>query len=118
MTPSQEDSGLLTRLRDLSLVDLDALLAGTSDERYSELLITYADDLADALRAARDRARELTSQAFQGPDPLILLDASPDRRGRGGGREAGHGVTDRLGARAPACVPARITTLGPPPEPA
>ncbi|MCG8421892.1 MAG: hypothetical protein MJE77_28560 [Proteobacteria bacterium] len=97
------DEVLLTRLRDLSLVDLDALLAGTAGTQYAELLTSYADDLCDALRTARERARDLIETAVRGPDPMGLLDAPYQTRARNGGREAAQRVAERLAARASAC---------------
>lgn len=106
------DEALLTRLRDLSLVDLDALLAGASGERYAELLATYADDLCDALGHARSRCRELLAGFTRGPDPLALLDAPYETRARDGGRAAADRVAERLAARAQACrALARIDDL-------
>jgi hypothetical protein len=98
----EDDGGidaLAARLRDLALVELDALLAGAGDRR-EVLLETYADDLADGLRAARACAAALAKSALGGPDPLALLDVAPSVRARGGGREVGRRVTDRLAARA------------------
>ena len=89
------------RLRDLSLVDLDALLAGVSGDEYAELVVTYALDLEDALRAARARAGELM-RVLGGADPLALLDAPPASRARDGGREAAEKTARRLTARAEA----------------
>jgi DNA-binding transcriptional regulator YbjK len=110
--PHRSDEALLTRLRDLSLVDLDALLAGSSGARYGELLTTYAEDLSDALSAARARTRELASVAASGPDPMNLLDASYEARARDGGREHAERVVERLAARAEACrALARIDDL-------
>lgn len=112
MSINSSDEALLTRLRDLSLVDLDALLAGTAGEQYAELLITYADDLADALRAARQRIAELVEIAAGGPDPLNLLDAPHEVRARDGGRDAAERVARRLADRAEACrAMARIDDL-------
>ena len=93
-----EDEALLTRLRDLSLVDLDALLGGTSGEQYANLLVTYADDLEDALKAARARQLDL-GKAVAG-DPLTLLDAPFSTRARDGGRDDAERVTRKLAGRA------------------
>ena len=106
-----EDELLLTRLRDLSLVDLDALLAGVSGDAYAQLLVTHAEDLEDALRAARARLTEL-ARAVMGADPMVLLDAPFQTRARDGGREAAEKVGRRLLARAAACrALARIDDL-------
>lgn len=112
MTANTSDQALLTRLRDLSLVDLDVLLSGASGERYAELLTSHAEQLAEALTAARERARELLTQATHGADPLNLLDAPYHSRARDGGREAAERVSQRLAVRAEACrALARIDDL-------
>jgi hypothetical protein len=103
MSADDNDEVLLTRLRDLSLVELDALLAGSAGPQRAQLLGSYAEDLCDALQAARERCRELLQVIAAGPDPLNLLDASHEARAREGGREAGDRVARRLAARADAC---------------
>src|SRR5690606_28214650 len=65
------DEGLSTRLRDLALVDLDALTIGASVP--GELIAAFADDVADALREARTRIAALRT-ALGGPEPLAVLD--------------------------------------------
>lgn len=96
-----EDDALLMRLRDLSLVDLDALLAGAAGDEYADLVVTYAQDLEDALRAARARATEHL-RVLAGADPLATLDATPTSRAKDGGREAADRTARRLTARAQA----------------
>jgi hypothetical protein len=72
------DEALCTRLRDLSLVDIESLVAGARAPQ--ELIGAYADDVADALREARTRISALrTVQA--GPDPLLVLDLPSRQRG-------------------------------------
>jgi hypothetical protein len=106
-----EDEALLTRLRDLSLVDLDALLAGTHGDAYAQLLITHAEDLEDALRAARARLAEL-ARAVTGADPMALVDAPYQTRAKDGGRDAAERIGRRLAARAAAArALARIDDL-------
>jgi hypothetical protein len=106
-----EEEQLLTRLRDLSLVDLDALLAGTSGDAYAQLLVSYAEDLEDALRAARARQTEL-ARVVGGGDPMTLLEAPFHTRAKDGGREAGERLARRLAARSGACrALARIDDL-------
>ena len=106
-----EDEQLLTRLRDLSLVDLDALLAGTSGDAYAQLLVTHAEDLEDALRSARARLSEL-AKTVAGPDPMTLLDAPFHVRAKDGGRDAAERIGKRLAARAAAArALARIDDL-------
>jgi hypothetical protein len=102
MSESHEDDALIMRLRDLALVDLDALLSGADGDAYSQLLVTHAEDLEDALRSARARAAEL-SKTIAGADPLILLDQTFAVRARDGGREAAERTARRLAARAAAC---------------
>jgi hypothetical protein len=99
---THEDDALIMRLRDLALVDLDALLSGTDGEAYAQLLVTHAEDLEDALRTARARAAELT-KIIVGVDPLVLLDSGFAVRARDGGREAAERTARRLAARAAAC---------------
>ncbi len=99
---TSRDDDLLTRLRDLALVDLDALLAGSSGDAYDELLETFAGDLEDALGAARTRTRALLESAG-GHDPLVLLDAPAATRARDGGRDAAKQIAARLAERAAAC---------------
>ena len=99
---NHDDDALLMRLRDLALVDLDALLSGAEGEAYADLLVTHAEDLEDALRAARARAVEL-HKIIGGADPLQLLDAGYTVRSRDGGREAAERTARRLAARAAAC---------------
>jgi hypothetical protein len=71
------DEALCTRLRDLALVDLDALAIGASAPQV--LVGAYADDVADALREARTRIQALRA-AMGGPDPLNVLDLAPRQR--------------------------------------
>jgi len=95
-----DDEALLTRLRDLALVDLDALLIGAAGEHYARLLIAHGEDLEDALRAARTRSAEL--QRVVAGDPLALLDAPYAARARDGGRESAERAARRLAQRAAA----------------
>lgn len=105
-----DDEPLLTRLRDLALVDLDALLLGSTGEQYQRLLTSYGQDLEDALRAARARAAEL--QRLVAADPLTLLDGTYATRARDGGREAAERAGKRLAQRAQAArALARIDDL-------
>ena len=112
MTDDTHDNELLlTRLRDLSLVDLDALLAGTSGDQYAELLDTYCDDLESALNSARQRVTEL-KKSISGADPLAIVDAAPAIRAQDGGREAAERFATRIAERARACrAVARIDDL-------
>lgn len=71
------DELLSTRLRDLSLVDVDALIGASSSA--SELVAAYADDVADALREARNRIGQLRGQ-LAGPDPLGIVELPARQR--------------------------------------
>lgn len=86
------------------MVEPEALLAGASGERASELWAAYAEDLADALARVRERAAELARETGGGgSDPLALLDAGPERRAGEGGPEASQRAAERLRLRAEAC---------------
>jgi len=107
VTPGDDDGDarelepLLTRLRDLGLVDVDALLSGVAGDEYRLLLLAHRDDLLDALRVARDKSRELTQHMTA--DPLQLLDSAPATRARDGGREVAARGAAQLQRRAAAC---------------
>jgi hypothetical protein len=94
--PGDADELLSTRLRDLSLVDLDAFVAvgrgqaapdrsiassaGEAGARDATALIAaYADDVADALREAKNRIAQLRGQ-LAGPDPLGVVELAPRQR--------------------------------------
>jgi hypothetical protein len=102
VSENHEDDALIMRLRDLALVDLDALLSGTDGDAYVQLLVTHAEDLEDALKTARARAVEL-NKTIAGQDPLVLLDSGFAVRARDGGREAAERTARRLAIRAAAC---------------
>jgi hypothetical protein len=89
------DERLLGRLRQLSLIDLDSLLAGAGGTRRDQLIAALAEDLIDALGQARRRMGELTAEVAAGPDPLAALDAEPRVRGA-------EALAARLGERAAA----------------
>jgi hypothetical protein len=91
------DEALSTRLRDLALVELDALIAG---ERAG-LIAAYADDVADALREARTRIAALRAQ-LGGADPLGVLDAAGRQRSSDAGIAGAERVRGRLAAQADA----------------
>lgn len=96
-----DDTALITRLRDLALVEVDALLAGVDLESYPVLLEAHAAELEDALATARARMGELI-RALAGSDPLVSLDAGAATRAKDGGRDGAERVTRRLAARASA----------------
>lgn len=108
-----DDTALITRLRDLALVDLDALLAGTAGEHHAALLAAHAADLHDALTQARTRAGEL-GRAIAAADPLQLVEAPPATRAKDGGRDGAEQVARRAAARAQAArALARIDDVAP-----
>jgi hypothetical protein len=98
-----DDERLLGRLRQLSLIDLDSLLAGTGGARHAELLAAHAEDLIDALGQARRRMNQLGHEIAAGPDPLAVLDATPALRARGAVSEGPGRLATRLAERAAAC---------------
>ena len=85
------DEALSTRLRDLALVEIDALILG---DRTQELVAAFADDVADALREARTRIAALRSQ-LGGANPLSVLDAASQQRAS----DAAVAGVDRIRAR-------------------
>jgi hypothetical protein len=95
------DAALSTRLRDLALVDLDALTVGLDGARGQELVAAYADDCADALREARTRLAILRKE-LASPDPLAVLDVSARQRGSDAGHAGAVRVHDRLRGQAEA----------------
>jgi len=97
------DDRLLGRLRQLALIELEALTFGAAGELRGELVAAYADDLADALERARARMAELVKSIASGPDPLQLASAPPEVRARGGAGEAASRLAARLAERADAC---------------
>ena len=102
------DEALCLRLRDLALVDLDALVAGLPS---GELVGAYADDVADALREARTRIAALRG-TFSGADPLNVVDVPARQRGSEAGSAGADRVRTRLVAQAEAarCL-ARLADL-------
>jgi len=102
------DEALSARLRDLSLVELDALLIG---EGAPELVVAFADDVADALREARVRIAALRSQ-LGGADPLSVLDVTTRQRASDAGAAGVDRIRARLATQADASrALARLTDL-------
>jgi hypothetical protein len=99
--PSDAYEALSARLRDLALVELDALCAGADGSDAAAIVGTYADDAADALREARARIAELRGQ-LAGPDPLNVLETTPRQRASDAGHAGATRVRERLLAQADA----------------
>jgi hypothetical protein len=95
------DEALSTRLRDLALVELDALAAGLDGPAALPLVAAFADDVADALGEARTRIAALRS-AFGGADPLNVLDVAPRQRASDAGQAGAERVRARLLGQAEA----------------
>ena len=100
------DEALSTRLRDLALVEIDALAIGDA-----ELIAAFAHDGADALREARARISALRSQ-LGGADPLSVLDVTTRQRASDAGAAGVDRIRARLAAQADAArALARLTDL-------
>lgn len=97
-SPPDIDEVLSARLRDLALVEIDALLLG---DRAQELIAAFADDVADALREARIRIAALRSQ-LGGADPLAVLDVTTRQRASDAGAAGVDRIRARLAAQADA----------------
>ena len=95
--PSDPDEALSTRLRDLALVELDALVIGGR----ADLIAVFADDVADALREARTRMASLRAQ-LGGADPLGVLDVTVRQRASDAGIAGADRVRTRLVGQADA----------------
>ncbi|HEU4734194.1 MAG TPA: hypothetical protein VFT22_40160 [Kofleriaceae bacterium] len=105
------DEALSTRLRDLALVEIDALLIGDRAQDPQEMIAAFADDVADALREARARIAQLRSQ-LGGPDPLAVLDVATRQRASDAGAAGAERIRARLAAQADASrALARLTDL-------
>ncbi|MBX3157249.1 MAG: hypothetical protein KF773_14835 [Deltaproteobacteria bacterium] len=91
------DEALSARLRDLALVELDALAASGK----GELIGAYADDVVDALREARSRIAALRAQ-LGGADPLNVLEATVRQRASDAGATGAGRIRERLLAQADA----------------
>jgi hypothetical protein len=103
------DEALSTRLRDLALVDIDALIAGAREP--GELVAAFAEDVADALGEARTRIGVLRG-VLGGADPLNVLDATVRQRASDAGAPGAERVRTRLGTHAEAArALARLSDL-------
>jgi hypothetical protein len=105
------DDALSARLRDLALVELDALTLGLDDARAASLVAAYADDCVAALREARTRIATLRGE-LGGADPLTLLDLAPRQRASDAGVAGAQRARDRLLVQAEAArAAARLQEL-------
>jgi len=93
------DEVLVMRLRDLALVDLDALTAGA--RAPGSLIAAYAEDVAGALSEARARIAALRS-SLGGADPLNVLELASRQRASEAGAAGAQRVRARLVAHADA----------------
>lgn len=107
-TPDADET-LSARLRDLALVELDALTAGAAAPQA--LIAAYADDVADALREARTRIAALRA-SLDGPDPLNVLDLAIRVRASDTAHAGAERVRGKLAANAEAArALARLSEL-------
>ena len=95
------DEALSTRLRDLALVELDALTAGLATLDAQTLVQAFADDVNDALREAKLRIAALRA-SLAGPDPLNVVDLQPRQRASDAGQAGAERVRLRLMQQAEA----------------
>jgi hypothetical protein len=95
------DEALSTRLRDLALVNLDALTVGLDGTAAQQLTAAFADDCADALREARARIAAL-KKTLAGPDPLNVLDLQARQRASDAGHAGAVRAADTLRGQAEA----------------
>jgi len=98
-TAPDPDEALSLRLRDLALVDLDALTVGASAPQ--EVIAAFADDVGDALREARTRIAALRA-ALGGADPLNVLDLPARQRASDSAAAGAQRVRDKLASHADA----------------
>ena len=95
------DEALSTRLRDLALVELDALTVGLDGDRGAQLTAAYADDVDDALREARTRVAALRA-SLGGPDPLNVLELPARQRASDTAHAGAVRVREKLASQAEA----------------
>lgn len=82
MNEANRLDGLLVRLRQLSLIRVDAVLAGAPPPERAALAEALAGDLEDALGQAHALAAEMVAELGRGPGPLATaLARSSARRG-------------------------------------
>ncbi len=97
------ETSLLERLRDLALVDVDALLAGTSGATRDALLAAHVADLEDALGRARAAIEKMSSGLRGGAEPLAFVDWPEERRASDDGEQAARRSAEALVERAALC---------------
>ncbi len=97
------DEQLIERLRELSLVETESLLAGVVEAEREAALAALVADLEHALEAARRRASELRRRLERAPDPLAAVDAPPAVRSAGGGSDFIHAAREAVRERTDAC---------------
>jgi hypothetical protein len=95
------DEALSTRLRDLALVELDALAAGLDGNAAQPIVAAFADDVGHALHEARTRLATLRT-AFGGADPLNILDVAPRARASDAGQAGAERTRAKLLSQAEA----------------
>jgi hypothetical protein len=101
VTAPDRDEALSMRLRDLALVDLDALTVGVDGARSAALASAFADDLIDALREARTRIAALRG-ALGGAEPLNVIDLPARQRASDTAHAGAVRVREKLAAQAEA----------------
>lgn len=95
------DEELAARLRDLALVEVDALTAGMADSDAQVTISEFADDVADALREARARMAALR-RLLNAPDPLHVIDLPDHKRASDVAQSGAAHVRDQLVEQAEA----------------
>lgn len=95
------DDELASRLRDLALVEIDALTAGLAATDAQVIVAEFADDVAEALREARTRIASLR-QVLSGSDPLKVLDLPVRQRASDVAQSGAAQVRNQLGEHAEA----------------
>lgn len=96
------DEALAMRLRDLALVELDALSSGVAASEVQALIAEFADDVADALQQTRQRIAALR-QSLTGSDPLQIVELPPRQRASEAAQAGVDRIRTRLLQQADAC---------------
>lgn len=92
-------AGLMERLGDLALVEIDVLCGGVADGDVKTLVAAFVADMESALGEARAMLREWHRELGAGADPLAVLDVPAERRGGEGLSEASARLAVRAAAR-------------------